>query len=83
MIWILYIVFAVSIKDLLFTNQSIGKKVCKIKVIDATTKNVPKKGKLVVRNTILLFAYPLEMLLVLIGSRRLGDLICNTCVIKM
>lgn len=74
--------FSILLKDLLFTNKSFGKKILKIEVVDADTGKNPKKWKLILRNFFLVFAVPIEIILFFAGSRRLGDAICNTIVIR-
>ena len=72
-------------RDLIFGNQSLGKKAMGLKVVDATTGQAPQTGALIIRN--LVFFIPCFGLVELIiyftsqDKRRLGDKWTNCTVI--
>ena len=73
---------AVMFKDIR-TGQSIGKKIMKLQVRDSTdTTKLPNKGKLILRNTTLILWF-IEVIVLLISKRRIGDIIASTCVVKI
>ncbi|MFE5318385.1 RDD family protein [Paenibacillus sp. NPDC056579] len=68
-------------KDI-FNGRSIGKRIFKLAVRDADNLNqVPNKFRLFIRN-IPLVIWPLEIILLLIINKRIGDLIARTQVIR-
>lgn len=69
-------------KDLLFKDQSIGKKIVKIKVVSIESKNI-RKAQLISRNLILIYLYPIEVLMLLSSSKRLGDKYAKTNVVEI
>lgn len=75
------------IKDFLFKNGSLGKKMMKCRVIDSKTGEKPKPIKLLLRNLL-----QIDTLLIIIGiifsatrldSRTLADIITGTDVIYL
>jgi uncharacterized RDD family membrane protein YckC len=64
-------------KDALL-GQGIGKKICRLQVIDRKTKKAANPLKCLLRNITILI-WPLELAVVLFKkNRRIGDLIANT-----
>lgn len=74
------VVFCILFKDLMFRNQSIGKKLFKLKVntINGTT---PNWGILILRNLTVII-WPIEIILILIYNRRITDFILKTQVVE-
>lgn len=72
--------FYILFKDLMFRNQSIGKKLFKLKVstINGTT---PNWGVLILRNLTVII-WPIEIILILIYNRRITDFILKTQVVE-
>jgi len=69
-------------KDLLFKNQSLGRKIMKIEVINDYNNLIPKKTALILRNLILIFIFPIELYFLLFDSKRVGDEYFKTKVLK-
>ena len=70
----------VLVKDIK-NGQSKGKKIMRIAVRDLSNpKQIPVKAKLILRN-ITLILWPIEIILLLLLKRRIGDIISSTCVV--
>ena len=67
-------------KDLICKNASIGKRIFKIKVV-RTDGSPIRTVDLIKRNLPILFMLPIEIFMVMINSRRFGDLWSKTVVI--
>ena len=72
--------------DLLFLlreplHLAFGKKLMKIKVVDANGNDADWQQHFI-RN-LLLFIWPVEAVLVLAGSNRLGDMLAKTKVVEL
>ena len=72
--------------DLLFLlreplHLAFGKKLMKIKVVDANGNDADWRQHFI-RN-LLLFIWPVEAVLVLAGSNRLGDMLAKTKVVEL
>lgn len=69
----------VMIKDLVFRNASIGKKLLKLEILkdDGT---MPHVFELLFRN-ILFIIFPAEIMLALCNDKRIGDMIFKTSVV--
>lgn len=81
MVQCLYFILVLT-KDLLFKNQSIGKKIFGIEIVDLKTRKSPKIWQLLVRNIFIIPLLIIEMLMVLFSDRRIGDIVCDTVVLK-
>lgn len=69
------------IKDIVFRNASLGKVIFGLRVADAKDGSMPSKAKLVLRNTTFYFPY-IELVVLLICKKTLGDMISSTEVVK-
>ena len=70
----------VLVKDIK-NGQSKGKKIMRIAVRDLSNpKQIPVKTKLILRN-ITLILWPIEIILLLLLKKRIGDMISSTCVV--
>ncbi len=70
------------LKDI-FRGRSIGKKLFGLRVTDKDNKNiVPGALRLIIRNITILF-WPIELLVLVLMRRRLGDIIAKTDVNKL
>lgn len=70
------------IKDCIFRNASIGKKIMGLRVVDRTTGQPPRFGKLLLRNITFYFYY-VEIIAVLVNRGvSLGDMLSGTAVIE-
>ena len=70
--------FILIFKDII-GGQSIGKRIMKIKVVDLYD-NKPNIFRLILRN-ITIFIWPVEFLLLLLGKRKIGDILAKTEII--
>lgn len=75
---IIWIVF--SLKDFVFKNASIGKKILRMEILTMSNKK-PTIMPLVLRNLFVII-WPIEILLILILNRRIGDLVFKTKVVE-
>ena len=62
-------------------NQSIGKRIFKLKCVDISTKKIAHIKYRFLRNMTLLIA-PVDILFLLVRGKRLGDILANTDVIN-
>lgn len=70
----------VLVKDIK-NGQSKGKKIMKIAIRNLSNQNqVPTKARLILRNITLIF-WPIEIILLLLLNKRIGDMISSTCVV--
>lgn len=75
------IMILVTIKDLIFKNASIGKRLLHLKVV--TEKNeIPKLYQLIIRN-ITLFIWPIDIIVFAITKKRIGEIVTETKVINI
>lgn len=82
--WIIMIALlfiSILLKDLMFKNQSIGKKIMNISVksLDNTVPSIP----IIMFRNITLVLWPLEGIILLITNKRIIDLILKTKVVEM
>lgn len=75
----IFMLVAVLFKDSI-GGRSIGKRIFRLKVVDAGTNELPKLYKRIFRN--IPFFLPIDYLIVLFGGRRIGDMIFHTDVAK-
>ena len=75
------ILVSFSMKDLIFKNQSIGKKIMKLEIVNKENEK-PNKLILICRN-LTVFIWPLEIILLLIFNKRIGDILFNTQVVEV
>lgn len=76
----IWFVLAFLLKDVIFGNASIGKKLLGLHVESQNSEQV-KRNNLILRNVTLLFFAPIECLIALFNSGiRLGDIIAQTRV---
>ena len=75
------ILVSFSMKDLIFKNQSIGKKIMKLEIVNKENEK-PNKFILICRN-LTVFIWPLEIILLLIFNKRIGDILFNTQVVEV
>ncbi len=74
------IICGVLFKDLMFRNQSIGKKLFKLK-ISTINGNTPNQLILILRNLTVII-WPIEIILIFIYNRRIMDSILKTQVVE-
>lgn len=67
------------LKDIVFKNASVGKKLTKIEILKYDGSK-PNTFELLFRN-IFLFITPIELILILFKNKRIGDMIFKTKVI--
>lgn len=67
-------------KDLVFKNASVGKRIMGLEIINKNG-NIPSSIVIILRN-ITIVIWPIEILLLIIFKRRVGDFIFNTTVCK-
>jgi uncharacterized RDD family membrane protein YckC len=75
------VLYAIILCKDIYNGQSLGKKIMNLQVVDIHNKDV-SLYKLVLRN-IFVFIWPIELILCIIGSDRLGDIIFKTKVVKI
>ena len=66
-------------KDVLFKGASIGKRICKIKVVRADGKMLTVADA--IKRTVPLLLPPIEVICLLTRDKRLGDLWADTAVV--
>ncbi len=69
-----------AIKDLPYREGSLGKKICKLEVLDLNNERLSSSIK-ILRNLLILI-WPVELILLLLFNRRLGDIIFRTKVVE-
>ena len=74
--YILMVIF----KDLIFKNQSVGKRIVKLKIVSVLPDKKIKVGTLILRS-IPMVLFPIEFFLIIGNYNRLGDLLANTSVV--
>lgn len=78
---IIYIILTLSsllLKDC-FLKPSIGKRIFKLEVIKTNGTNLTNID-IIKRNVVLLFLLPIELLMLIVNGRRIGDIWSNTSV---
>ena len=68
-------------RDVLFNRRSIAKRLFRLRVIDNATNERTSNKKLVIRN-LFFVAYPVELVLLIVTGRSLGDMVTKTSVVK-
>lgn len=68
-------------RDVLLNGRSIAKRIFRLRVIDNVTGEKPSNKKLVIRN-LFFVAYPVELVLLIVTGRSLGDMVTKTSVVK-
>ena len=68
-------------RDVLFNGRSIAKRLFRLRVIDNATNERTSNKKLVIRN-LFFVAYPVELVLLIVTGRSLGDMVTETSVVK-
>jgi len=73
-----------AFKDNLFKNASVGKKLCRIKVI-LNNKTGRNEFKLIndLKRTLPLMLLPIEVFLIIKSNKRIGDIWANTSVVSI
>lgn len=69
-----------AIKDLPYREGSLGKKICKLEVLHLNNERLSSSIK-ILRNLFVLI-WPVELILLLLFNRRLGDAIFKTKVVE-
>jgi uncharacterized RDD family membrane protein YckC len=70
------------LKDLVFRNKSIRKKIMGLHIISDSTKTQPTKRTIMIRNlTWIMFS--IDLIIFLIKGKRLGEIITNTKVVPV
>lgn len=85
--FILASVFMLSympLKDLLFRNASIGKRLFKLQMVSSETLEKASVGKILLRNLVesIGIVMIVDLVLMLLDKEKLADRICGTAVIK-
>lgn len=65
------------VKDYVFRNQSIGKKILKIEIVMQSDKSIPSYSTIFIRNITWIFS-TLEIIVFIIKGKRFGEIITNT-----
>ncbi len=73
--------FLLLIKDLIFKNASIGKKILRLE-IKKQNDEVPKFYIIVLRNVFTSILFPIEFVMIIGFSKTLGDMIFKTKVVE-
>lgn len=68
------------IKDLPYREGSLGKKICKLEVLNLNNKRLSNSIK-ILRNFMILI-WPVELILLVLFNKRLGDIIFKTKVVE-
>lgn len=76
-----FVIILYLLKDLLFYNASIGKKICGIEILKEDN-SIPSTLTLIIRN-ILLILWPLDFLIVLATDKKICDMIFKTKVVNI
>lgn len=67
-------------KDFIFKNQSIGKRIVGIEIV-FIDGSIPKHKDLFIRNVFWLFNI-VEIFMLIIARKRLGEIVSKTCVVE-
>lgn len=74
--------FSITVKNLVFKNASIGKKLMKIEIVQKEDGRIPTKSKLIGRALFSVFLYYADGICMLVtGGTSLGDIITKTKVV--
>lgn len=73
------IMFLLSLKDLIFKNASIGKKIMGLRIVDNKNNSIPNMYKIIIRNLTLIL-WPIDIIGFLFSNKRIGELMTNTKV---
>ena len=79
-IYLISSVLFLLVKDFVFKNASIGKRICKLKIV----KNDGTKllmTDIIKRNMTILSFLPVEVFLLIVQNKRLGDLWAKTSIV--
>ena len=68
------------LRDYLFNGRSIGKRILKLRVVDADTLSAPSSKQLIVRN-LFFFLYPVDCLSLISSGKSLGEKATCTVVL--
>lgn len=77
---VILIIALFSVKDILYKNRSIGKKIFKLAIYIDETKEIPNKIILVKRSLISLFTGGINFFTVVFCGKSIGDFIYKTNV---
>ncbi len=75
-----FLALLVLFKDFVFKNASFGKKLLQLKIVK-TDGTKPRFIDLLLR-TLTLVIFPVEIILVLVRNKRLGDALAKTAVVE-
>ena len=78
-VYVGFFVLCMMAKDVLFKGASIGKRICKIKVVRADGKMLTVADA--IKRTVPLLLPPIEVICLLTRDKRLGDLWADTAVV--
>ena len=70
-------IFLMITRDMYNKNQSIGKKKMKIKIL-TLNNTIPSYNVLIFRNVLFIILYGIDLLLILIINKTIGDIIFKT-----
>ena len=76
---VLFYIFAPLFKDIIFGYRSFGKLLCKLNIYSEDDKPIKNIGLLMLRNITFYFGV-IDLVVLLVNKKSLGDLITNTCV---
>ena len=67
-------------KDFAFQDASVGKRILRLKIIKTTGTELGRVD-IAKRNVSILFLWPVEVLLLIVDNRRIGDIWVKTAVV--
>lgn len=83
-VFIAWFLIVPAIKNLIFRNTSIGKRIFGLYIVTKETGEKPSVIKLIIRGIVSHFLYPIDALVFICkNGESLGDYITNTEVIKI
>lgn len=78
--YILVAMFLFLIKDIIFKNASIGKKIMNLKILKEDD-TLPTIKTVILRNTFMIL-WPIDAILILANKEKLGDMFFKTKVVR-
>ena len=79
-IYLISCILLALFKDFTFKNASIGKRIFKLQVIETNGREL-KLFNILKRNVPVIVLLPVEVILLIIGDKRIGDIWAKTSVI--
>lgn len=69
-------------KDVVWKNASIGKKIFKLIVVNNESTETSNNMIVHIKRNVTLLLLPIEVILIIVNNRRIGDIFANTSVIQ-